>query len=289
MTDTSPPATPSSEPRLPTPGSVLLLLLGVAILYVVGGVTLQLLFGEVGLALTQIGLLLAPALYFVARGGYDPVRTLALRAPSRRQVLGGLLLLAGGTPIAWMLAWAQSFVIEVPTEMLEAMADLFRTDDPLRILWLLVLVAVIPAISEEFLFRGVVLSGLRTRMSRWGAVGLTGFLFGLFHLTPYTAFRFLPTAWLGLVLAWAVYESRSIWVGVLLHFLNNGIILMLSVLPATRDMATDSDQDPPLLLLPVALLLLWFGARLLRTAAVPDSTVPESTEPDPPASDPPPT
>ncbi|TVP43976.1 MAG: CPBP family intramembrane metalloprotease [Gemmatimonadales bacterium] len=275
MTDLPPGASPPSEPRLPTPGSVLLLLLGVALLYVVGGVTLQVLFGEIGLALTQLGLLLAPALYFVFRGGYDPFRTLALRAPTGRQVLGGLLLLAGGTPIAWLLAWAQSFVIEVPTEMLEAMAALFRTDDPLRILWLLILVAAIPAVAEEFLFRGVLLSGLRTRMSRWGAVGLTGFLFGLFHLTPYTAFRFLPTAWLGLVLAWAVYESRSIWVGVLLHFLNNGIILMLSVLPATRDMASDADQDPPLLLLPVALLLLWSGARLLRTPALPDGRTPD--------------
>ncbi|CAN5686594.1 hypothetical protein BH23GEM11_BH23GEM11_03310 [soil metagenome] len=279
MTDFSPPAVPVSEPRLPTPGSVLLLLLGVAVLYVVGGVTLQLLFGEVGLALTHIGLLLAPALYFVFRGGYDPIRTLALRAPTGRQVMGGLFLLAGGTPIAWLLAWAQSFVIEVPTEMLEAMASLFRTDDPLRILWLLVLVAVIPAFSEEFLFRGVVLSGLRSRLSRWAAVGLTGFLFGLFHLTPYTAFRFLPTAWLGLVLAWAVYESRSIWIGILLHFLNNGTILMLSVLPATRDMAGDSDQEPPLLVLPVALLLLWFGARLLRSPGVALPPTPDPAAP----------
>lgn len=273
----------SSTPLVPTPRAVLLLLLGVAFLYVAGGVPLQLLFGEAGIALTQLLLILGPAVYFVVRGGYDPVETLALRRPLPRQLAGGVLLLAGATPLAWFLAWAQSFVIEVPTEMLEAMSALLQTDDPVRILWLLLLVAAIPAVAEEFLFRGVVLSGLRSRWSRWAAVGVTGLVFGLFHLTPYTTFRFLPTAWLGVVLAWAVYESRSIWVGVFLHFLNNGTILLLTVLPATRDLAGDPDRDPPFLLLPVALVLLGFGAWLLRSASRPSASHPGSAPPPPPA------
>jgi sodium transport system permease protein len=265
--EASPPSTPGAPPlaRLPTPRSVLLLLAAVVGLYFVVGIPLQLLFGEVGLALTQIAIFLGATLFFVRRGGYDAVETLSLRRPNGGQVWGGILLLAGGTPVAWLLAWFQSQFIPVPVELLESMGDFLRTDDPLRIAWLLVLIAVTPAVCEEFLFRGAILAGLRTRFTVVVAVAVNGMLFGLLH-APQAIFRFLPTAWLGVVLAWAVWESRSIWMGVLLHFLNNGTILLLTVLPATRDAAADVDQHPPLLLLPVALLLMALGARVLVRA-----------------------
>ncbi len=251
-------------PRLPSPGRALLLLGGVAFLYVLGGVPLQLLFGEPGLVMAQIAFLLLPALFFVRAGGYDPVRTLSLRRPARHQVLGGMILLAGATPIAWFLAWAQAFVIEVPTEMLEAMSALLVADDPLRLLWLLFMAALVPAVAEETLFRGPVLAGFGSRLPGWVAILLCGFVFGLFHLAPGTAFRFLPTAWLGVVLAWVVWESRSLFLGILLHFVNNAAILLLSVLPATREVAGDAEASPPVLLLPLALLLLYAGVRLMR-------------------------
>ncbi len=269
-------ASPPHAPRLPTPRSVLFLFAVVVLLYFVVGIPLQLLLGEVGLALTQILVFLGATLVFVGRGGYDLVRTLSLRLPTGGQVGGGLLLLAGGTPVAWMLAWLQSRFIPVPVELLESMSAFLQTDDPLRILWLLLLVAVIPAVCEEFLFRGAILSGLRTRFTVVAAVAINGALFGLLH-APQAVFRFLPTAWLGLVLAWAVWESRSIWLGVLLHFLNNGAILMLTVLPATRELTADVDQEPPLLLLPLAVLLMYLGARILVHARLNS----EPTESDP--------
>jgi sodium transport system permease protein len=252
-----------------TPSSrvTLLFLLGVAFLYLLGGLPLQLLFGEVGIGLMQVGLLLVPALLLVKVMGYDPVKTFSLRPPPRGSPLrGAILLMAGGVILAWFLAWAQSFVIPVPVEVLEALAAFLTTDDPLRFLWLLLLVAVIPAVAEEFLFRGVVLSGLRRRLGTSGAVVGSALAFGIFHLSPQTAFRFLPTFWLGILLAWVVVETRSIWVGVLLHFLNNGTILFISFLPATRELGSQVEQDPPLLLLPVGVALFVTGAILLRTA-----------------------
>jgi sodium transport system permease protein len=249
---------------MPTPSGVLLLLVGVALLYMFGGVALHLLLGEAGLAVAQLLLLLGPALYFVVRGGYDPVATLSLRPPQGRHLAGGVLVMAGGIPLAWFLAWAQSFVIPVPVDMLEAMSAWLVTDNLWRMLWLLVLVAAIPAVAEEFLFRGPVLAGLRQGLPGWAAVLGSGLLFGLFHLSPGTAFRFLPTAWLGIILAWVVYETRSIWVAVLLHFLNNGTILVLSFLPMTRDVAAEVDQAPPLLLLPFALLAFGSGIHAIR-------------------------
>jgi membrane protease YdiL (CAAX protease family) len=103
-----------------------------------------------------------------------------------------------------VLAWTQSLVIPVPVEYIEAMSELLRADSIRRFLWLVLLAALVPAVAEEALFRGVVLSSLRRRLPTAAAVVITGTVFGLFHLTPETAFRFLPTAWLGILLSWVV-------------------------------------------------------------------------------------
>jgi len=257
------------EPRgpVPGPGGVTGLLLVAAFLFVVGAVPLQLAFGEVGIILAQLLLLLLPVLVFLRRGGYDPVRTLSLRFPNRGQVWGGVLVLFGGLQLAWFLTWLQSFVLPVPVEVIEMMAEVLTADSAGRFLWLLLMAAVVPAVVEETLFRGAALSGFRRGMPALPAVIIAGAVFGLFHLTPDTAFRFLPTAWLGILLGWIVVVSGSLPLAMLLHFLNNGMILALTTIPATRDRVAGPEEVPPLLLFPVALAMLLWGLRTLHRAS----------------------
>ncbi len=236
-------------------------------LFLLGGLPLQLLFGEVGLLLSQVGLLLLPALGFAVLGGYDLRRVFPMRIPPLRIWVGGVVVLGGGVATAWFLAWAQSLVLPVPVEYLEAMAEALRPDSVGRWLWLLLLVAVVPALSEEVLFRGVVLSGLRGAVPTFWAILGVGLVFGLFHLSPQTAFRFLPTAWMGILLAWVVVVTRSLPLAIFLHFLNNGAILTLGALPMTRDQVAGAEATPPLFLLPMAMGLLLLGGALLRPRA----------------------
>jgi sodium transport system permease protein len=239
--------------------------LGLAGLYLIGGIPLQLLLGEAGIVAIQLGLLLLPALWFVRALGVDPVETFSLRPLPGGGAIGAAgSLMAGGILLAWFLAWVQGFFLPIPVEMLERMAEFLTTDDPIRFLWLLFLVAVLPAVAEEFVFRGVVLSGLRSRFGPALSVFGSAALFGGFHLSPETAFRFLPTFWLGLLLGWVVVETRSIWMGVGLHFLNNALILLISFLPATREIGREIEVNPPLALLPVGVALFVLGAIRLR-------------------------
>jgi sodium transport system permease protein len=253
--------------KVPGPGTALLLLLSVALLFVSGGVALQLLLGEVGLVLAQILLLLLPVWLLVRFGGFDARRTLSLRRPPPGSVTGGMLFLFGGLQVAIVLAWLQSLVMPVPVEYLETLSELLRADSATRFIWLVFLAAFVPAIAEETLFRGVVLSSLRTRLPTAAAVVITGTVFGLFHLTPETAFRFLPTAWLGILLSWVVVLSGSLPLAMLLHFLNNAAVLAVSTIPvAAERMNAVEDQPPPVLFgLTGALLLVW-GFRKLRGA-----------------------
>jgi membrane protease YdiL (CAAX protease family) len=250
-----------------TPGArgALWLLLVVALLFLFIGVPLQIALGEVGLVVSQLGLLLVPALLFVRLGGYDPVRTLSLRLPTMRQLAGGLLVLLGGVQIAWLLTWVQSLFVEVPTAYLEAISTALTADSVERFVQLLLIAAALPAVAEEVLFRGVVLSGFRSRFPTVVAVLAVGLVFGVFHLTPQTAFRFLPTAWLGVLLAWVVVVSGSLPLATILHFANNATILAATAFPQTRERVAEPDQAPPFLLLPFAFAALYWGLRLVRS------------------------
>ena len=251
---------------VPSSSAVLLFVSFVAVAFFWVGIRLQVSLGESGLLAAEWLLLLTPAVAFVVFGGFDPVRTLSLRRPTRTGVAGGMILIAGAMPLVWVLGWLQTFVLPVPWEMLEGLEQLVTADSAGRLAWLLLLLAVTPALCEEAVFRGVLLGGTG-EAEPWRRVVLNGVVFGLFHLSFETVIRFLPTATLGMVIAWAVLRTGSIWVGVLMHFLNNGAIVVLASTPGVREYFSDPEAPPPLWLVPVAAVLVWAGARVLQRPA----------------------
>lgn len=77
--------------------------------------------------------------------------------------------------------------------------------------------AFVPAIVEEFVFRGVIMNPLRKGGVHFAAI-VSAALFALAHGRPTTAiFAFL----VGLAIAYAVMISGSMWVGMAIHFFNN--------------------------------------------------------------------
>ena len=235
----------------------------VAVLFFYLGFPLQAGLGERGLFLSEWLLLLLPAFLFVRVAGFDVRETFSFRRPEGPKVAGALLLIAGGMPLGWFLVWAQGFVLPVPWDMLEGLEGLVTAESSSRLLWLLALLALTPAICEEAVFRGVLLAGIRGRTSAVRVAVINGLLFGAFHISFESAFRFLPTAWLGFILAWAVLSTGSIWVGVLMHFVNNGSIVLIASIPALRAWLEDAGEAPPWVLLAPALLAVAVGVRLL--------------------------
>jgi len=88
---------------------------------------------------------------------------------------------------------------------------------PYQLVLSFITTAIVPAICEEFLFRGAILSALKP-YGKAPAIVISGVLFGLMHQNIE---QLLYTTIAGLVLAWVVYETGSIWVSVLIHFFNN--------------------------------------------------------------------
>lgn len=89
------------------------------------------------------------------------------------------------------------------------------------LLFNLLMIAVIPALGEEFLFRGVI-QQIFTKMTRNYHFGIwiSAFLFSALHLQ---FFGFVPRLLLGALLGYFLVYSGSIWVPVLVHFINNAL------------------------------------------------------------------
>jgi sodium transport system permease protein len=234
----------------------------VAVLFFYGGVQLQVRFGEIGLLAAEWLLLFLPALLLVRVTRSNPIRTLSLRRPSLRGLAGAIVLIAGAIPLVWTIGWLQTFVLPVPWELLQGLEELVTAETTTRLLWLLLLLALTPAVCEEVVFRGVFLGGSRS-LDPWRMVVLNGLVFGAFHLSFETIIRFLPTASLGMVIAWAVWRTGSIWVGMLMHFVNNATIVVLVSTPSLQGAFSDPEAPPPLWLVPIGVVAFSVGVRTL--------------------------
>jgi uncharacterized protein len=92
----------------------------------------------------------------------------------------------------------------------------------------LVVIAVAPAIFEEILFRGA-LQQLMVKWTRsaWVGIIITSVIFSAIHFSYY---GFLSRLALGMVLGFIFHYSKSLWLPILAHFLNNGAAVTMMYL-----------------------------------------------------------
>ncbi|MFN8535471.1 MAG: type II CAAX endopeptidase family protein [Dehalococcoidia bacterium] len=96
-------------------------------------------------------------------------------------------------------------------------------------LLLLLTGAVLTAIGEELLFRGVMFGWLRTHWAFWPAALASSLVFGLFHGINIV----MPAAFaIGLVCAYLYERTRSIWPAVVVHLTNNLLVFVAARLLA---------------------------------------------------------
>jgi len=91
---------------------------------------------------------------------------------------------------------------------------------PVGLLVAIVMIGVLPGFCEEGANRGVLMNGLISRLGVWRAVLLSSLIFGLMHLNIYQTFY---ATILGVFMALAVLATRSLWTGIIIHFCNNAI------------------------------------------------------------------
>ena len=187
--------------------------------------TVQVIFAEVVF-------IAMPSLLLALIFRHSLVDTFRLRLPKLKEV-GFLLLLS---PIATLTAYSAGILAIVLVRMAFGtlqiagdMGDILSRGLPGAV----VTIGIVPAICEEWMFRGFFQRGMEGFGAR-RAVLLSGLLFGLFH---FDFQRFAAQALLGLVIAYVVYRSGSLLNGMLLHFLHNAGSVLITGLAGGIGMA----------------------------------------------------
>lgn len=209
---------------MPGIGDCIFLLCITLLLFIYAGSFAVVKLGFGGVVIEQLIILIMPILYlwYLKNDGKE---LLLLRIPSIKHSVGGLFLWLGGYLLILLLSIGLSTLFPESSASTEQAFQLLM-DKPLIIS--ILVIALMPAIGEELLFRGFVLGTIRKSYSVVMAIVVSSLVFGAFHMS---LVKLLPTAILGAIFGYIGYKSGSIYIGMGLHFLNNLLSVLLMKLP----------------------------------------------------------
>lgn len=222
--------------------------------------------------INTIGIFVFPPLIFVLLVSKRPAQYLAMKlTPAFLSIVTGVAVIIAILPfIHWLveinemlflpewLAGVEQWMKRSEVQAKELTDIFLGTTATAGLMINLLIIAVLPAIGEEFLFRGVLLRLFRewTRNSHF-AVLISAFFFSALHLQFY---GFLPRFVLGIILGYLFIWTRSIWVPVLIHFVNNGIAVVAAWFYARGNIQHDfesvGEADQPLVIISSLVIVL---------------------------------
>lgn len=181
---------------------------------------LQASLGWTGLILTELAFLaLAVGTALLHKTPLEEV--FPLKRPTLRELGGVLLLNLSGLMLSIFATHISLILLPQSTPEIKELYDFLYTGQSLPVMVLVV--AIMPAICEETLQRGAILSHLRSLKKEWLIILIMGILFGLFHLS---ALRFLSTVILGALLSYLMVKKNNLVLPMLMHLVNNLVSVM---------------------------------------------------------------
>lgn len=119
--------------------------------------------------------------------------------------------------------------------------------------------AVLPAVCEELLFRGLIQSELNKATSPLFSIFFTAIFFAIFHLS---ATQFIYPLLLGIFLSTVMYSTKSIWYTIIIHFINNSVVL-INMFLTNSDTSTSTPVFSLSLIILSILGIIYFTAVIL--------------------------
>jgi membrane protease YdiL (CAAX protease family) len=128
--------------------------------------------------------------------------------------------------VEWL--YRQNLLLPLPESLLalerganETLTALLKMEDGFEFVQNVIVMAAIPALCEEWLFRGVIQKKLVTTLPKpWMGIVLTAIIFSAIH---FQFAGFIPRMFLGILLGYLYFFSGNIWIAIWGHFVFNGV------------------------------------------------------------------
>lgn len=186
-------------------------------------------------------------------------KELRLQLPSNIVLVAlGILFLFATFPVAqWLFSINKTLplpasAIALEEKLSELSKALLVMESPWELVFNVLTIALVPAVCEELLFRGV----LQQQLSKWMnqpilAIWIAAFIFSAIH----GQFQgFLPRLLLGAALGYLLFWTQNLWIPIIAHFFNNAIQILVAY--SRTDLLENSeliqDQSIPLLVVAVS-------------------------------------
>lgn len=207
----------------------------------------------------QILFILLPALVFSRLFYTDVTKFLRIKIPNWKEVLLFTIGIAILTVLLQNYLYIQNYFIDqlansIPIlksfkDLLDTLnayvektyGSLLKANSVYEGILIVFVVAVVPALSEEAMFRGLVQRSFEMKMKPFYAALITAIFFGANHFNPY---GLIPLIILGLYFGFAAYMSGSIIIPIILHFLNNFTAVMLYFIFGDDELISSTVQKP---------------------------------------------
>ncbi|MCM1158674.1 MAG: ABC transporter permease subunit [Bacteroidales bacterium] len=200
---------------LPTIKESLLIMIVALLLMVYLGGLMSLEQPLMGVIIPQFFIGVLPVLACVYIKG-DGRKIFALHCPKGKDIFGGLILLIGAGSLSLLISNLLTYLFSAQSENLNE--EYLELLDGVPFAGALLLIALLPAVCEELMYRGYMFTAFKQKMSLRRAIFFVAVLFGISHMS---LIKIIPTAILGAALAYAMHKADSIVVSGMMHFLNN--------------------------------------------------------------------
>lgn len=224
----------------------------------------------------QILFILLPALLFAKWIYSDVGKIIRIRKPDLKELglfIIGIIIL---TPLLQSYLFMQNYFLEVLAknssainsiksffdalnEMVEkTYGNLLSASNIFELTFVVIVVAVVPALSEETMFRGFIQRSFELKYKKYLAAIITAVFFSLYHFNPY---GFVPLFILGSFFGFAAYKSKTLIIPMILHFLNNfSAVSLYHIIGDDEIIKSDASVNPNEL---SSYVMMFFGLTVL--------------------------
>ena len=204
--------------------------------------------------INEIGVFIIPVLIFAYLVNKDVKRYLKIgRKPRMFSIFTAILLMIVSIPLTvWLSSinqamhlpsWLEGVEKWMRTQQLnnDTISDTFLKITSFKGLLInIIMIAILPAIGEEFLFRGVLIKVFKHWFNNVHvAIIVSAILFSAIH---FQFFGFIPRLFLGIILGYLFVYSRNLWVPIIAHFVNNAFAVFIIFLNTKKIIKVDPDN-----------------------------------------------